>query len=514
MTIVTREMGAPREADALQEGSDSGTVAPFSPGGAGLTVVEGAGGGPITVESSTLLLYGSYARDGNDLILTDGAGHGVVVRDYFATTPPPALTTGEGVHLDGATVSHLAGSPTPGMVAQAGAAAGTAEAIGSVTKVTGEVTIVHPDGTRETPKAGDPVFQGDVVETQADGAIGITFVDGSAFSLSSRGRMVLDELVYDPSSGEGSSSVSLVAGVFSFVSGGIARSGPDAMTVTTPVATIGIRGTVGVIKIAVPEGADLGDLDAMREILTRAGVSVEVTLLPNADGSTGEILFVPMGGQPQVLNVPYDAVRATLGQIADTIQTTIERYSANPDSFRPEGENGRALDYLPPGSTSEGSQGDQGQQGPQGQQGQQDSGQDTQQASGTGADATGQGNPEEAQQAAQNTHRQIPDENQVDDLGLVDLFAGSGDQGTSGSGGQDNLGGGTGSGGGGEAAGGRDSTSFDRLAEAIRAFADTIANSVLREISDSDTNNDTIRAPRTDTTPATGGTDTSTGTGG
>ena len=36
-------------------------------------------------------------------------------------------------------------------------------------------------------------------------------------------------------------AVDMVEGAFSFVSGEIAKTGPDAMKVSTPVATIGIR---------------------------------------------------------------------------------------------------------------------------------------------------------------------------------------------------------------------------------------------------------------------------------
>ena len=45
--------------------------------------------------------------------------------------------------------------------------------------------------------------------------------------------MVLDELVYDPATGTGSMAVDMVEGAFSFVSGEIAKTGPDAMKVST-----------------------------------------------------------------------------------------------------------------------------------------------------------------------------------------------------------------------------------------------------------------------------------------
>ena len=63
--------------------------------------------------------------------------------------------------------------------------------------------------------------------------------------------MVLDELVYDPATGNGSMAVNMVEGAFSFISGEIAKTGPDAMTIETPVVTMGIRGTTVAGKAAV-----------------------------------------------------------------------------------------------------------------------------------------------------------------------------------------------------------------------------------------------------------------------
>src|SRR5690606_29406333 len=66
---------------------------------------------------------------------------------------------------------------------------------------------------------------------------------------------------------------------FSFISGEIASAGPNAMTVTTPVATIGIRGT----QVAGRAAAE--------------GEETVIVLLPEADGTVGEILVTNAGGQ-------------------------------------------------------------------------------------------------------------------------------------------------------------------------------------------------------------------------
>ena len=80
------------------------------------------------------------------------------------------------------------------------------------------------------------MFQDDVIETGSGGAAGLAFVDDTTFSLGEDARMVLDELIYDPATGDGSMSLAVIQGAFVFLTGEIAGSAEDAMVVTTPVA--------------------------------------------------------------------------------------------------------------------------------------------------------------------------------------------------------------------------------------------------------------------------------------
>ncbi|MEQ8711340.1 MAG: FecR domain-containing protein [Rhodospirillales bacterium] len=162
-------------------------------------------------------------------------------------------------------------------------------AIGTVEASEGSVWVIRSDGSRAELGNGDPVFQGDLIETAGDGAVGVSFTDGSAFSLGANGEMTIDEMIYNPATQEGSSFFSVVQGAFSFVSGSIAKTTPDGMMVQTPVATIGVRGTK-VVGEAGPEGSDNS-----------------FTLLREDDGTTGEIVVYNEGGI-QVLNQPFQTV--------------------------------------------------------------------------------------------------------------------------------------------------------------------------------------------------------------
>ena len=129
--------------------------------------------------------------------------------------------------------------------------------IGKVVTATGSVTIEHAtavvvqanvSGQAGQTKVGDLVYLGDVVQTGADGRVGINFSDGTSFNLSSNARMALTEFVYDPNGKSNSTLFSLTKGTFTFVAGNIAKTGD--MKVDTPVATMGIRGTTPHVEIS------------------------------------------------------------------------------------------------------------------------------------------------------------------------------------------------------------------------------------------------------------------------
>ena len=252
------------------------------------SVVLEAGSGPsISVPGGHFLLVADYIREGADLVLVGPDGQTVVVRDYFASDAPPTLITEGGSRVPPDLAEALAGPAAPGQYSQTSDQAsdsGAAPPIGQVETLEGSATATRADGTEVTLTSGSPIFQGDVIETGSGATVGVVFIDTTTFSLGEDGRMVMDELVFDPESNEGTSSFSVVQGVFSFVSGQIAKSGAEAMTVRTPVATIGIRGT----RVA-------GQAAAEGEVNT-------ITLLVNEDGTVGE-LAVSNDAGTIVLNV-------------------------------------------------------------------------------------------------------------------------------------------------------------------------------------------------------------------
>ena len=164
-------------------------------------------------------------------------------------------------------------------------------AIGKVTTAEGAFTIQRGDQTIELG-AGDFIYLDDVISAGST-SVGIAFADMTTMSVDPNSTMVIDDFVYDPENPTvGSMNANVLEGNFSFVSGQIAKVGADAMKVTTPVLTIGVRGTQVAGK-ANTEGEDN-----------------EIVLLPNEDGSVGQIMIKNESGEV-LLTEAYQATTIT-----------------------------------------------------------------------------------------------------------------------------------------------------------------------------------------------------------
>lgn len=221
------------------------------------TVIDATAGETVMLPSGQFASDAQYTQHGTDLHLTGPDGATVIVRDYFLADPTPDLVTPEGGRLAAELVSSFTPPEAAAQYAQAGPVqiAATAEPVGQATSVIGDVYIVRTNGAREKIESGDAIFQGDVVETADAGAVNILFIDKTTFALGEDARLAVDELVYDPSTHHGTSTFSILKGMFVFSSGEIAKIDPTDMTVKTTVATIGIRGTkvAGEVKPAGEE---------------------------------------------------------------------------------------------------------------------------------------------------------------------------------------------------------------------------------------------------------------------
>jgi hypothetical protein len=266
-------MSIPRlSSDSQDLGSGGDTLLP-TPGEASnsATVIQADGVQAIEIPDGSVLSHGDFSQSGQDLVLTGPSGADVIVQNYFAQDNPPDLVASGGAQaLSPQLVDSFLSSQAPGQYAQAGSAVG-AQSIGQVGDVMGQAFAVRADGTRVPLEKGDPVFQGDIVETGGnESAVRMVFLDKTEFALGADAKLALDELVFNPATQSGSAQFSILKGVFVFSSGEIAKTDNTDMTVATPVGTIGIRGTEVAGRID-EGGGQFTVIDGAIEVITQAG---------------------------------------------------------------------------------------------------------------------------------------------------------------------------------------------------------------------------------------------------
>ena len=157
-------------------------------------------------------------------------------------------------------------------------AAAQQQPIGRVTVVLGTVEAIAPDGEVRTLGRGDPVFEGDTLRSGPSGRAQVRFTDRGRLSLRPDSEVALDEYEEAAAPAANRKQMSLSRGGLRAQTGSIARANREAYRVQTPVATVGIRGTVFELFI---EGD--GSL-----LVGASQGAVEVVTISGATGAVGE----------------------------------------------------------------------------------------------------------------------------------------------------------------------------------------------------------------------------------
>ena len=115
--------------------------------------------------------------------------------------------------------------------------------IGEVTQLEGNGVIDRKDGDKGivVEKALD-VFSYDTVKT-GNGKVGIEFIDATRVDVTQHSKLIIDEFVYDPNTKTGKLSLKASLGTVRYASGQIAKNSATNVKITTPTATIAVRGT-------------------------------------------------------------------------------------------------------------------------------------------------------------------------------------------------------------------------------------------------------------------------------
>jgi hypothetical protein len=154
------------------------------------------------------------------------------------------------------------------------------EPIGNVATLTGSATVTRNNAS--TPlNLQDDIFLNDVLQTSASSTLGVTFNDATTFNLTANARIAVDNYIYEDGGKQNAALFDIAKGTVAFVAAAVAKTGD--MKISTPTATLGIRGTTGLVE--VPEGAAATNPN-----------NVAIKLYPDPDGHVGRIEVNDRGG--------------------------------------------------------------------------------------------------------------------------------------------------------------------------------------------------------------------------
>ncbi|MGZ3411793.1 MAG: FecR family protein [Xanthobacteraceae bacterium] len=141
-----------------------------------------------------------------------------------------------------------------------------ADKIGVAAAVKNDVTA-SLGGTPQPLATGNDVLANQRIRTGVASTAQLLFLDETSVSVAPQSEIVLDRFVYNPNRSAGNVVLTTGRGAFRFVTG---AQNPTNYTIKTPVATIGVRGTIVELRNVVINGV-------MMSIITLMEGSVQIT---------------------------------------------------------------------------------------------------------------------------------------------------------------------------------------------------------------------------------------------
>jgi len=180
--------------------------------------------------------------------------------------------------------------------------------IGNVDQLEGKGVVDRKDGDKNiTIEQSLDILQYDTVKT-GNGKVGILFVDDTRVDVTQHSKLIIDEFVFDPNSGKGKLNLSAKLGTIRYASGQIAKNSRQDIKITTPTATIGVRGTDFSMTIDELGGST-------------------IILLPSCDVNgnclVGEISVESAAGQV-ILNQAFQATQVVVPEKPPTPPVTLD----------------------------------------------------------------------------------------------------------------------------------------------------------------------------------------------
>ncbi|MHB1678079.1 MAG: FecR family protein [Sulfuriferula sp.] len=130
----------------------------------------------------------------------------------------------------------------------ANAAMAQDEHIAFFKNLSGDVKILR-DTTVIVPVAGTQLMRSDIIVSGPHSSGGIVFKDGTLLTLGSSTEIKINEYIFHPEDAKYAFSVYLKKGTAVYSSGKIGKLSPQSVSINTPRATVGVRGTRFIVKV-------------------------------------------------------------------------------------------------------------------------------------------------------------------------------------------------------------------------------------------------------------------------
>jgi len=190
-------------------------------------------------------------------------------------------------------------------------------AIGTVTEQVNTPASIQRKNQTLTGAKGTGVEMDDAIKTQS-GKLGITFQDDTRVQVNENSKLVIDDFVYDPKTKTGKLGAKIALGTVRYASGQIAKNAPQNVALSTPTATVAVRGTdftASVDELGQSTFVLLPSCPTDRP--TRTLKDIESTC------KVGQIeIFTEMGSV--ILNQPFQATKVTTRMLAPSKPVTLQ----------------------------------------------------------------------------------------------------------------------------------------------------------------------------------------------
>ena len=182
-----------------------------------------------------------------------------------------------------------------------------------------------PGGLDRVLRVGTDVQANEIISTTDNDRAHLVFLDGTTLTIGPSSSMTIDKFVYDPTTQKGELAVNATKGVFRLIGGRISKT--STIAVTTPAATMGIRG--GIAVFGVQASATTSILVFGNSLTVTAGGVTQTITVPGLSVTT------PTGGTPGAPTIAVQgSLAAALAALAGNSTASAATVARDPDARR------------------------------------------------------------------------------------------------------------------------------------------------------------------------------------